>query len=308
MTENTSGALSAEETAYFESGGSVELPFETTVETPVVEQETQVVEQQQPDERDEKGRFVPHGALHAEREERKKLASELQTIREQNAILNDRWNTLLQARMPEQQANDAPPNPEDDIFAFSKWQADQLKQLTEKVTSKEQAELQQKQFVEQERAVWNEWSQSAQTFAAQTPDFNDAVKFLSDARAKQLEALSFADKRFADPEARNGQINAELKQIVLSAKAQNISPAEAVYQISKSYGFAGKQPTDTSAADKLAQIDAAQNASRSLTKTPGNSGVDPMSAEAILAMPPREFEAWYKKPENVRRFNALIGG
>lgn len=314
------GALSASEQAFFESGGETEIieaPAEPSNDiAPQGDLAAQVEQPLQPDaasERDEKGRFVPHQALHAEREEHKKTKSELEQIRQRQAVLDDRWNTLLKANQPEAQQPQAQPNPEEDIFAYSKWQADQLKALQEKVDGREQQEVQSRQMVEQEQALWGEWSQSAQSYAATQTDFGDAVKFLSDARNRQLEALSIANPGFGNEQGRVQQINAELKQIVLAAKQQGMSPAEAVYKIAQGYGYAiaAPKPTDPASLtlpDSLAKIDAAQNASRTLAASPGRDAGDPMSAEAIANMSNAEFDTWYRDPANAKRFDTLMRG
>lgn len=315
-------ALSASEQAFFESGGETEI-----IETPAepsndlapqgdlaASPEPAVVQPEVTGERDEKGRFVPHQALHAEREEHKKTKSQLEEIGRKQAVLEDRWNTLLKLNQPaEAQQPVAPPNPEEDIFAYSKWQADQLKALQEKVDGREQLEQKTRQEVEQEQALWGEWSQSAQSYATQQTDFGDAVKFLSDARDRQLQALSIANPGFANEQGRVQQINNELKSIVLAAKQQGMSPAEAVYKIAQGYGYAvaAPQPADPNTLklpDSLAKIEAAQNASRSLAASPGRDAGDPMSAEAIANMSNAEFDAWYRDPANAKRFDTLMRG
>ncbi|UTG98626.1 hypothetical protein KEM44_21100 [Sinorhizobium meliloti] len=321
MTEENTGGLSAAEEAYFSSGGEAEITAEPA---PVVD-----AEQIQPDAnsgpdvpdpaqdqsqvRDEKGRFVPHQALHAEREEHKKTKQELEQIRQQQAILNDRWNTLLTAtKQQEQPQPEAPPDPNEDIFAYAKWQGDQLKALQERIENRDKSEQQQQQIAEQERELWGHWSQSAQSYAAEAPDFGDAVKFLSDTRTRQLKALAAVDPRFADENGVLGQINAELKSIVVAAKERGENPAKVVHELAKAYGFAAtaaQQPqAPNGLTEKLAQIDAAQNASRTLAASPGRNAGDPISPEAIASMSNAEFEAWMKVPENAKRFQSMMGG
>jgi hypothetical protein len=316
------GALSASEQAFFESGGETEI-----IETPAEPSndlapqgdlaasiEPAVVQPEVTGERDEKGRFVPHQALHAEREEHKKTKSQLEEIGRKQAVLEDRWNTLLKLNQTaETQQPTAPPDPNEDIFAFSKWQAEQMEALKAKVEGREQQEQQTRQEAEQEQALWGEWSQSAQFYATRQADFGDAVKFLSDARDRQLQALSIANPGFANEQGRVQQINNELKSIVLAAKQQGMSPAEAVYKIAQGYGYAvaAPQPTDPNTLklpDSLAKIEAAQNASRSLAASPGRDAGDPMSAEAIANMSNAEFDTWYRDPANAKRFDTLMRG
>jgi hypothetical protein len=314
MSEENQGGLSASEAAYFESGGETEIiaePAATPEPAPVVEQDPEQIAAEavvEPGAEPDKNKFVPHGALHAEREERKKLQVKLEELTTKSAILEDRWNTILTARQTPQEEVKAPPNPEEDIFAFAKWQGEQLKELQDKIAGREQQETQSRQQSEQEQAVWNEWNSSVQTFAAEKPDFKDAAQFLSDTREKQLVALGRVDPRFRDQQARTAQINAELKGIVFAAKQQGVSPAEMVYQISQDYGFAPKAPDPVVTSEKIEQIDAAQNASRTLAASPGKQAGDALNAQSIADMSREEFDRWYSKPENQRRFDKMMGG
>jgi len=309
-------SLSPSEAAYFESGGNTEITAEpapvidpaAAAPEPVIE--PAVVDTQPAGERDEKGRFVPHQALHAEREEHKKTKAELEEIRRTQAVLNDRWNTILKLREQPAEEPKGPPDPNEDIFAFSKWQADRLKELEEKVTSRDKQEEQARTVMQEEQAVWNHWSESAKAYAVEQKDFDGAVKHLSDMRMKQLAGLALVDQNFATEQGRLNQINAELKQIVIAAKAQGQNPAHVVYELSKVYGFA-PQPVDPGKVElpeKLAAIDAAQNASRTLATPGGRSATEPMTAEAIASMSAADFDKWMTAPENQRLFQKIMGG
>lgn len=309
---DTNVDLSPSEAAYFESGGNTEIVADAPA--PVVDQP--IVEPQAPNsdqpagERDEKGRFVPHQALHAEREEHKKTKATLDEISRKQAILEDRWNTILKLKEPQAEEPAGPPDPNEDIFGYAKWQGDQIRALSAKVESREKQEEQARTVAEQDREVWNHWSQSATEYSTQQKDFGDAVKFLSDTRTKQLQALGAVNPTFASEQGRLNQINAELRQIVLSAKETGQSPAAVVYQLAAAYGYAptAQDPGKMELPEKLAQIDAAQNASRTLTTPGGRNATEPMSAEAIASMSASDFEAWMKAPENAKRFQQIMGG
>ncbi|TIM14471.1 MAG: hypothetical protein E5Y67_12390 [Mesorhizobium sp.] len=314
--ENTT--LSASESAFFESGGEtpiVETPEAPEVETPTVETpeiaEQPIVEQA----RDEKGKFVPHQALHAEREEHKKTRSELQTIKERQAVLEDRWNTLLKASAAQETPVDEPPDPNVDVFAALKWTQDKL--LEQQKSAQETREQQERQTQEQqaEQQVWSYWQQDAASYTKENPDFGNAAKWLSDYRDKQLTAYSAVDSRFASPQARNAQIETELKDIVIRGAQAGRSPASIVYEIAKGYGYATKpaeaetiDPANVELSEKLTTIDKAMAQSKTLGQAAGRAGGDALSAEAIASMPEREFEAWMKTPANAARFKTLMGG
>jgi len=317
MAENQS-ALTAEESAYFESGGNAPL---TAPEPENVEKEglqTEAEDLTAPQEvaetekaRDEKGRFVPHQALHAEREEHKKTKAQLEEISRKQAILEDRWNTLLKAGVGAEQKpaeEDPEPDPNVDIFAHNAWLKRQIEKERSIRSEREEAEKQTRAAQEQEQAIWSEWHQSAQTYMAETPDFGDAVKFMSELRDRQLQALSFANPQLRSEQGRVQQINAELKSIIQAAKQQGLSPAEAVYQLAQGFGYqkAGQALQPPQMPDKLASVARAQEASRTVGQAPGKAGGDELTLEGLLAMSPAEYDKWVQA--NPNKFRSLMGG
>lgn len=304
--------LSPEEVAYFESGGETEvkdLPTETPqTEEPTVTETVVENNEGQDKPRDDKGKFVPHQALHAEREEHKKTKSELAEIARKQAILEDRWNTLLKLKEEPQQQEETPPDPEQDIFAAFKWQQNQIAKMHEADRQRQQEASQAQQRTSQEQMVQNEWSRSVSEFSAQTPDFADAAKFLADARMKMYETLSAVDPHLSTPQGRNQRINDEVAQLVIAAKQKDMSPAELVYNLAKQSGYTGAAPQAKTLQlpDKLAGIEAAQRASQSLTASGGQTGADPLTAESIASMDSQEFNKWYESPENQARYAKIL--
>lgn len=309
---NAAVELSAEESAYFESGGETELKASPPQdvqqsEPPVIEGQQ---EQQPLENRDEKGRFVPHQALHAEREEHKKTKAQLEEISRKQAIFEDRWNTLLKLReQQEQPQEETPPDPEQDIFGYAKWQAKQLEQLQTKISNQEKQTEQQRQIETQEREIWSTWQQDASSYASEAPDFGDAVKWLSDFRSKQLSAMSMVDDRFSTPEGITEQINAELRAIVVAAKQKGQRPAAVIHQMAKAYGFQAPapDPKDITLPEQLARVANAQEQSKTIGQVQGRSGADAMTPEAIASMSASEFERWAADPKNAALLDKMLG-
>lgn len=310
--ENTSGLTAAEE-AYFASGGDEStLEADTgsamaalSVDEAVSDQPEDLSEQP---ERDDKGRFVPHGALHAEREEHKKTKAALEEIQRNQAILNDRWNTLLATGKPQQEQpkEETPPDPTVDIIGYMQWQADQTKQINEKMAAEERQRQEAAQHQQQEQVIWSTWDNSVNQAKTAIPDFDAATGFLAQLRDNQLQAFASVDPNFANPQARVAQINAELRQIIVQAKNAGQDPATAVYQIAKGYGYTVAEPApDNNKIDKIIQ---AQAGSKTIAGTNGNAMADPLSAQAILDMPTAEFDAWVQNPTNAKRFEKMLQG
>lgn len=323
MENTNAGALTAEETAYFESGGNAPLsaPEPEHVEKEGLQTEAEGLEEQGEQAeaakpRDEKtGRFVPHQALHEEREKRKAVEREVNELRAFKTAIEGRLKiALTEAENPAEPAVDEDPEPDlnTDIFAYNAWLKRQIEKERSIRSEREEAEKQSRAAQEQEQAIWSEWHQSAQTYMAETPDFGDAVKFMSDLRDKQLQALSFANPQLRTEQGRVQQINAELKSIIQAAKQQGLSPAEAVYQLAQGFGYqkAAQQPAQgqqqPQMPDKLASIARAQEASRTVGQAPGKAGGDELTLEGLLAMSPAEYDKWVQA--NPNKFRRLMGG
>jgi hypothetical protein len=320
MSEALADSLSPAEQAFFDSKGETAIPVEGDGGAaanpggadPVAEQVPGTDQTEGAQLRDEKGKFVPHGAFHEERTKRQNLERQLAEMQTKQAVLEDRWNTILKVGDKKDEPA-APPNPEEDIFGYVKWQADQLKQIQSEKQARDEADRQHQTMTKQEEAIWSTWQQSRNEYAQTNKEFDQAATWLSDFRMNQLKALSVIDPRMGNDGARNQQINEELKAIVVAAQQQGRSPAELVHQLAVSYGFKPTAATDTTDPSKslAAQVDnlgKALEASRTLTASGGKSGADPMSAESIANMSEGEFSAWIKDPANERRFRQIMGG
>jgi len=288
------GEFTPEEKAYFDNRGDVpEKPVETPAAEAVPEAEVDAGEGGE--DKPKGSPQVPLRALTKEREGNKEYRKQLDELRTKYAVMEDRWNRILQPQ-PEPEPTPQPPDPEQDIFAYSKWQAEQLEALKAKIEGKEQQETQTIQQREAERAVWDYWEKDGKAFAAQTPDFGDAATWLAETRDKQLQALSVADPRFADKRARDAQMNAELKDIIVAAGQQGASPAQYVYEIAKAWGYAGPKPkADADPVKEIEKLAANVEAERTLSSAAGSPSRPAPTAEDIANMSPDDFEAWFKK-------------
>lgn len=320
MSDMEEGKLSAEAEAYFSSGGEVmpeESPdmslsqSETGVTQEPPQPETLAVEGDENGQDGDPNRTVPYGALSKERSRRKEIEAKLQAEITAKAVLEDRWNTLTQAM--QQQAtpatdDDPEPDPNVDIFAHTQWQNRQNKKILDQLQERESQAQQQKQVQAQEKAVADYWHDSSQEFAAKTPDYSAAVHFLSETRDKQLQSMATAYPQFQTQEGRFQQMNAELRDIVITAAKTGQSPAQVIYDMSKAYGFAGGASASNAVAEQLQTIQDAQSRNKTVAQASGAPSGDVMTAQAIADMSDKDFERWYSKPENQARFMKALGG
>lgn len=318
MTEQLEGgeaeALSAEETAFFESGG--ETPIAETPESQSPEEvetpEAEKPEQQQA-ERDEKGRFVPHQALHAEREEHKKTRAELNEIRERQARLDERWNMLSKAQQQEvdKKAEADIPDPDSDPLAAVAWLVRQTREQKEAQT-RQQAEYEQQSAQQQQVAQVVDYVDRNYAEAVQTdPTVQEAYTAAFDSYAKELQVLGYRGQAF------NEQITTVLRNfqwVAAQQMQQGVPLADFIKSVAQTRGWQPKpvqQQTDPGKmelSEKLGKVATAIEASKTLGQAQGRAGSDALSAQAIADMPAHEFEAWMKVPDNARRFKSLMGG
>ncbi len=315
--------LSAVEAAYFDSKGNTEVVTETPAavspppqpEQPAPEPAANV---EQPitapkDEFDDngepinKGQWVRHGALHAERERRKGFERQAAELREKFTRADERLALLNEALKQPEQATTAQtqPDPETDIFGYVKWQAEQIKALNERIeatgkrTEAQTADIQ----------LRDAYRADAQRFTAEKPEFTEAYRYLMESRDKELASFGIAD-----PQARAAQILEEEKALAQHALRSGRSPAAAVFEMAAIRGFQTKAadpaaPLQNAIAKTSAEIDRlarGAQASRSLSAA-GGSAAQELSTEAVANMSEQEFNALIRRvsPEKMR---ALMGG
>lgn len=316
--EKPESGLSAAETAFFETGGNAPLePAPETVTQPEGNQPETVEQDGSVNVRDDKGRFVktiPFDVFHAEREQHKQTKAEMAELREFKGRMEERWQMLAAAaqQQPEQKPvdQDPEPDPNTDIFAHNAWLKRQFDGLKKGQAEREQAERQTREASEFEGKVWSFWNNDAAAYKAANPEFEDAVKWMSETRTKQLQAMSDVHPQFASEAGVVAQINRELFEINVLAAQQGKKPAEIIFNMAKRWGYQGKQPPANEALTlpaELAKVATAQAASRTVGAAPGAATGAELTLEQIVGMPIGEFNAWHADPKNARRYEKLMG-
>lgn len=313
MENENTVTLTEAETAFFESGGKT--PIVETVETPPVETppaQQPSVQQSEQQERDDKGRFVPHQALHAEREEHKKTRSELNEFRERQARLEERWNMMQSAQKEQEKPKEVIPDPKEDPIAAVEWTYNQIRQQQENAARQQQEyeqQTQQQQRVQQVvDYVEHNYNQTVQSDA----EVADAYSAAFQSYAQEFQYLGYQGK------ALEQVMQQQLLNFQWSAAQQmqqGVSIGDFIKNIAKTRGWQAKaaaevvvDPDKMALTEKLDGIAKAIDASKTIGAASGRAGGDALSAAAIADMPAHEFEAWMKVPENARRFKTLMGG
>lgn len=267
-------------------------------------------------------RRVPFKAFDAERKRARAAEQEKAQYLQERAVLQERVNAMMaafqgrqQAEQPAAPAEETPPDPDTDIFAYAKWQAKKLAEQ-EAAIKQTQAQFQQQQM---QRQVAETHMAAENHFRAEKPDYDDAVNHLKTIRFNQLSA-------FMPPEQAAQQVAKEAFEFVAGAIQRRMNPAQAAYDYAIRSGYTPKQARAAAAeaaADvprdeagrfvaqrdpKLDQVAAAQARSKSLSNTAGAAGKVDLTVDRLAKMSDKEFKAFLAKDEDNEAFFKAVNG
>lgn len=259
--------------------------------------------------RGKNGRFVPHAALHKEREAHKLTKAERDELREKLArgderlkILNEAFNGQ-QPQSPQQQQQPDPlsEEPIDPSVDFMGAVA-QIQRQQAAIRDIVQRSTETQRYQQQLTSLQQAYHGDVRRFMEQEPSFADAYRHLVGVRQRELELLGIADE--AD---RNRIIAREEIELVSQALRSRRSPAELLYAMAKARGFQpaqqqqqpqapGSHPQNDPAAaarDKLQQIRNGKAAADTLS---GAGGAEAgLTFAKLAAMSDDEFAAVVEK-------------
>jgi hypothetical protein len=317
--DNGGPSLSADEEAFFSSGGEKEIPADaagadaggSTGEGDAGAAKSGDGSGKQPDTGTPKNDHVPLATFLEEKKARKELATKYQETEKALAELRGKFSIIDKLKLggeADPQAPAAPPSVEDDIFGAVKHIGETVAQMQKRVEDEKAAmETADKAAAEQKTFVDN-YTKACDEFAKTTTDFKAAYDFLLNSRAAELKAIGYDT-----PETLHQALIADEFAIAQMAFQRGKSPAQMLYDLANQRGYkkasaAAPKPgaEEEAAAEKLARIERGQAEHKSLSNTGGSSGDQDMTAEALIAMPADEFEAWCNK--NPAKAKRLFGG
>lgn len=270
--------------------------------------------------RDEKGKFVPHGALHEERERRKAVEKERDELRERFARGDERLRILSEAMQrpatPAQPAA-APepvkvPDPAEDIFGYAKHLEQQIEALR---TGQTQLTATQKKAEEarQAEAARNEvigfYQQDLRAAIQADASVSDAYEHLFAGRVAELTLFGM-DRQAAIDAVREEEFN-----LAQTARQRGQSPAAMIAALAKSRGFTPKAPEPApaptaapaeTAADRVARAAAGQAGPGRSLSAAGGQPAGEITLETLSSMSEADFEKLLAA--NPARIRALMGG
>lgn len=286
-----------------------------------------------------KGKPLPPEALAAvriEREEKKTLREALKTAEDARKASDERFSTLekrtnliLEKLVPKEEAAkpevipDFETDPAGWIAGTMKATGKSIQEIQTELAAGRQEKAQQTEQQKQQEVVRGVISMAAASereFLAANPDYNDAGAFLQTVRVSQLEAIGY------NAEEVQAIIQQEKFAIASKAQAAGKNPAEIVYNIAKTMGYAKKaKPAEgqgdgggngggngqgnghdaaaaAAAKEKLRAASEGREQSASLSDARGQ-GPSPLTAKRLLEMSEAEFAAAMETDEG----KALMG-
>lgn len=260
-------------------------------------------------------KMVDLAALQESRAEKKAADERARLAEERYNRLEQRTNLLLEQQIQRQQQQaDAAAAPKAEVPDYNTDPAGYIAatmQETGRTLAEVQAELAQRRDAERQSAavqhVLTHAANLERTFAAATPDYNEASNFLIQARAQELAILGF------DPMTIQNTINQERIQIADLAMRGGGNPAEIVYKMAAQRGYkkaaavpdngqGGQAVVQQDPAEKIAALKAGQEASQSLSQGRGQAP-RPLTAARLTEMSDADFDKMMKTPEG----RALLG-
>lgn len=240
--------------------------------------------------------FVPHAALHAERQRSAEINRRL-------GAATARMNAMLAAQATEAPRAAEAPTLETDPIGYMEHIEQRLNEM--------QVQTQQRETF---NVIDTQLNDEEEGFKLITPDYEQAAEHYVRSRASELQM-------FATPQQAQQYLREEVRQIAQESWKRGMSAPEAIYNLAKMRGYAGPAPraaaptptpTPTpaarpSAAAQVAAITRGQAASRSLSGGGGSSPQD-LNADALLNMTDDEFEAWLSSSKDRNAKFAGVGG
>lgn len=246
-------------------------------------------------------RTVPQQALHEAREQLRAREARIAELERNNQTLVERADQILQRLQGGQQAQEPQREPEipdinTDPLGHILATQQRLQAQMQTINQGAQQNAQQVAEAQQVAVVIQRATAMEREFAAQTPDYNDAIQFMAAQRDKELAPL------IPDPVQRQQMVQREGVGLAMLALQTNQNPAALAYEIAKGRGFAGRQQ---GAADRIANVAAGQRQAQGLGAARGGGPV-PVSADTLARMTPKQFDEFLSKyPDRARE---LMGG
>ncbi|MEM7289639.1 MAG: hypothetical protein AAF412_04580 [Pseudomonadota bacterium] len=275
--------LSAEEQAYFDNEGAEPEKEEDKPAEEAATKEPTAEEVEEP-EAEQKQSMVPHGALHQEREERKKVQAEM-------ARMQDRFDRLTEAMITNQPQKEAQeteeiPDRKEDPLGYMGYQDQRLAALEQQINQQSE----QTQYANQVQSVVNHVSAQLQEDGAADPAIASAYDHVFGVLKEQAK-----DQGYSEQDAIAVAHDQERDYAIQIAK-MGVRPGAFIKMIAEQNGWSPEAPKSEdngeTVADKINRD--GENADRHKTLSSAE-GAAPKTTADVLSMSDDEFGAWLDK-------------
>ncbi|UNY40265.1 hypothetical protein KLEP181_gp08 [Paracoccus phage vB_PmaP_KLEP18-1] len=229
--------------------------------------------------------FVPHSAMHQERERRKQIEQEAAELRERLAAFEaaQKPAPVEIPKMPDQLL---------DPEGHAQWHADRIREQNERWAALENQQRQ--------AALHQQVQTLEQQFMQSTPDYAQATQHLYQSRIAELQAYGYGQDQI------NAILSNDANAIVQNAMSMGKNPAQVLYEAAKLRGWTGDAPAAPANPAPAQQIEAkrqAQANTGTLSTAGGPSNAGQYTVEMLANMPEAELA---KLPKEVVR--KVMGG
>lgn len=254
--------------------------------------ESQETEENVEPEKPPKG-YVPLGALHEERNQRKALQQEIEQMRGQFGEVHQLKSELEQWRQQkhqqEQQLNDEEAYNADPIGYLRNQNQRLQDQLNGFSQSQQEAYAQQQQAVKQQQMLQNVVTTvrgHEDEYRQQVPDYDDAFNFLQNKRMNDYDTLGVTD-----PGTKQQNFYQEVLSVSVQALQNGMNPAEVMYKLANQWGFSGTKAGQ----QKIESAKRGQKAATTLSQGggSGNTAKSKISLTDIDNMSDEEFDKYW---------------
>lgn len=290
-----------EDAAFLAMSQEKEIPAEVTTEAAEETQSEQAAESTPEKTTDptKKPSMVPHQALHEARLKEKEARDEIQRLREERAAdmarVDERLKRIQEIQQPGKQAQDGPPDFDEDPLGHMKWVSEQFRQQSRVQTEEQQRARQFEEFK-------GSYLAKTQEFIKEEPTFTEAYNFLSQNRYQEYVLAGYT------PDQATAALHQDETNIAWQAMQQGVNPAKRMMELAKHRGWApkAKEAEKPAAADKIAATADALARGKSMSSAGGAATPGEMTAETLLSMSNDEFDAWCSK--NPAKAKKIMGG
>lgn len=261
-------------------------------------------------------KVVPHGALHSEREGHKATKKELQETKTQLGLIMEllQKNGLPAGKVPEktpEAASDPLSEPDININDDFLGAMAQMQRRQNAMTKKQLEQASASEATNQFKTVLSTYSADAARARQEDPAWNDAYTFYETQVRARYEALGVSGEDL------NKAVQLDELNVVRSAIARRMSPADTIKKLAIAGGYSPKAPEpkpngkapNPAAVEQIRQISNGQAQHQSLSDMAGQAG-EGLTGAKVANMSEAEFDRLYDKleREDPKQLERLLNG